>query len=817
MDFCVLAPQLRTNLDKLLVRLFTNQWSEMRRSRERATSSVDKWGSEMDRVKGWSRELEAGEKVLKRELQNARRKIEEGAETRARPPRDLDYYSLSTVPFLGAKGPASAFASKTGPVAEKQSWLFERTLTGKPARTVWVRRWFYVKNGIFGWLIQGQRSGGVEESERTGVLLCNVRPAYQEERRFCFEVKTKDTAITLQAETQIELTEWIAAFEAAKRKALESTTSGDPSVRGSRASGAAFAISPPVAPEFAAKFGDGHFNDDLPSATFDRSATLPVPDGSVVSRSSFDVTSSRRPTGNEKEGEGAREHAARIIQKLDLHRKSNAGSAGSPGHGPPSAGLPSPAGGIAGLISSSHSILPVYSTPAVGQPTPGIAHRPTLTDMAQIPGGNQTLREPPPSSLAPSTLANPPAATNLSKAAVVVSGERGVTIGEDDMPGGLMANQWGSNDWGYINRLERGDVKPLPQPLPSNSPSPRSIPIDSASKDGRESPRSTSSGGDILSISPGAPARRQSSPGGHRQTISLSDDSARAMMSQITKSTPESFPSNYPIQLKTQEAQFRMLFPHVSREEKLVLVFRATWSPDDKLEFPGRIYVSPSAVYIYSHHLGLILISSLSLGSIDEVAGAPGKDCDFLFIHLKEGASEAGSTRVTIKIFLENLKLLQRRLNYLIHNFNATDPLDLGSLLSELIKVETDLNKIRSPSLESWDDMSPGTPAGGSFPDSQNRSEQRGQDLRTKLIVDKHLHGSPARRVDKDVTKFKLPAEPTVYEPKVYDKLAVSRDFDISPKALFHVIFGDKSAVFQLLYRERLAKRECFLSFEMQR
>ena len=36
---------------------------------------------------------------------------------------------------------------------------------------------------------------------------------------------------------------------------------------------------------------------------------------------------------------------------------------------------------------------------------------------------------------------------------------------------------------------------------------------------------------------------------------------------------------------------------------------------------------------------------------------------------------------------------------------------------------------------------------------------------------------------------------------------AVERQFEISPKALFHVMFGDKSAVFQLLYHERRAQR----------
>lgn len=107
------------------------------------------------------------------------------------------------MPYLGT-GASTAAAAGDGSLdmAEKQGWLFLRTMTGRPARTVWSRRWFFVKSGIFGWLIQGTRSGGVEESDRTGVLLCSVRPAFQEERRFCLEVKTKDQSIILQAETQ---------------------------------------------------------------------------------------------------------------------------------------------------------------------------------------------------------------------------------------------------------------------------------------------------------------------------------------------------------------------------------------------------------------------------------------------------------------------------------------------------------------------------------------------------------------------------------------------------------------------------------------
>ena len=185
MDFSVLAPQLRMALDKMLVKVFSDQWRDMR-ARD-INSSHGRWASDIERVQGWSREMEVGEKGFRRELLNARGQIEEGAEVAMRPSRELEDYSTASTSLFPSVNDLQAQGS-ANVRDEKQGWLNLRTITGKPSRTVWVRRWFFVKNGIFGWLVQGSRSGGVEESERIGVLLCSVRAALSEERRFCFEV-----------------------------------------------------------------------------------------------------------------------------------------------------------------------------------------------------------------------------------------------------------------------------------------------------------------------------------------------------------------------------------------------------------------------------------------------------------------------------------------------------------------------------------------------------------------------------------------------------------------------------------------------------
>jgi hypothetical protein len=771
MDFCVLAPQVRTTLDKLLVKVVSEQWRDMKSARDTSSASFSKYNGDMERVKGWSREMENGERVFKRELQMARQQVENSAEQNTRPTRDLDIYGASTVPYLGNSGPTSAnlhSPAKPDPAnekAEKQGWLFQRTITGKPARTYWVRRWFFVKNGIFGWLAQGIRSGAVEESEKIGVLLCGIRPAFQEERRFCFEVKTKDTTILLQAETQNDLTEWISSFEVAKRKALEDTSK---EISGQSVD-AAFSISPAIAPEFAAKTSEGHahqLSDDM--TPIERSETLAIPgvDG-LASRGSFDVTQTRRGTAFDRDGESSsRDHAARIMQKLDLTRKSTVGPqlSGSNPSGPATGGIASLIS--ASLASASHNILPVNQIPS---PAPG------LPDTRLIIG--QTLTS---SSLAPATLASPPAPTNLSKAAVAVSGERGIGLGRSGgMPGGLMGNLWGSFNWGHISRLERGEVDVTRERSGSQS-SVYNVP----QLDGNDKPTDTSSRDP-------SPGRATPSSSVHRKTMSMGGTPARTNLNPA-----DEFPNYYPLPLKVQDAQFRVLFPHVPRREKVVLVFRAMWNPTEQQEFPGRVYVTEKEIFFYSNHLGLVLITSIALASIDEVTAAPGRDCDFLYLHFKPGTRVDNATRITVKTFLEPLKLLERRLNFLVRNA-STNEYGLEDIIKSLIKMESG-DADHSPSAESWEDVSVHTPMDPGY---------GGKDVKASLRIDGNLFAPPGVNFTKAATKFKLPSHPVVYAPQGMRHAAVEKQFDISAKALFHVLFGDKSTVFPMLYRERWAQR----------
>ncbi|KAK5946525.1 SNF1-interacting protein [Knufia obscura] len=791
MDLLQTTPQIRFKLDKLLVRIFSDQWKEMRQAKDNASTTFSKNAPEMDRVRGWVKEMENSESSFQRELATARKQLEEEAELASRPSRELDDYSAFTMPHVGGHAHTTSSTSATlqrSPArgtfknGERAGWLFLRTYSGKPTRTVWVKKWAFVRNGVFGWLVHDPRVGGVEESERLGVLLCAVRPAPNEERRFCFELKTNRNTILLQAETQADLAAWVTAFEAAKSKAVHDPASTD-SLTTSAPNDPAFSISAPPVPEF----GTNILHSTEPGASDDisgleKSSTLPIPP-SDATRESFDML--RRGTTNDEPH--ARDHAHRIMSKLDLARRGPASPQLSP-----SPNQPHPSSGIASLIAASHGSMPVG-------PSVSITNRAPDETGPSRTAFTLALRDMPPSSLAPSTLANAPTPTSLSKAAVAVSGERGMrgsVTGRYGIPNGILANTWGSSNSSFVNRFDRNQLRVVSDGRPTLQPSPLLSPSESPPKASSPIRRGSQNGVTIntdLALPPPSVtrARTPSPTKRHRNTISF--DMVRSPVD--TESGLPDYPNYYPLQLKTQDAQFRLLFPDVRRDERLTMVFRATWNPSGQQDFPGRAYVTTKDLYFYSNHFGLVLTSAISLSSVDEVTAAPGKDCDFLFIHFKEQSS-SGTTRVTVKTFLEPLRLLQRRLNYLVKNSQSGDPQQLDDIIKQLLRLETDTLK-RASCNESMEDTAADTPV-DLHPSGRPRAST---DFRGPTRVDRSLYGSITDR-----STFKLPAQPVKYVPPGYTRLAIEREYDISPKALFHVMFGDRSALWQLLQHERRAR-----------
>lgn len=738
MDYCQLAPQLRSTLDRLLVKVCSEIWKEMRGTRD-AAANATRWTREMDRIRGWAKVMENTESVFYRELQASRRALSEDAIGRFKPSRELDDYSTSTVPFLSSRGPVNMRPHDDGAViSEKQGYLFLRVATNKPVKYNWVRRWHYCHSGVFGWLVPGQQ--GVLQGDEIGVLLCNARPAVAEERRFCLEVKTTDQTMILQAEDQKELMEWLEVFEVTKKRAFE--TSAARETTSPSASDPAFSITPPSAPEFSANAIDAHLAgpEDGP-AGIERAATLGVPgEISYGPRGSFDASASggrRSITALSKDlakedGESSRDHAARIMQKLDLHRKADGT-------------LANPAGGIASLVNAS-TMLPSYHHQFLA---PTVSKRPTMT----LPNIDSSR----PGALAPATLAKPPAPTSLSRNAVILAGDRGpISDPRKKLPTSIIANYWGSNVWATIS----SPPQPVLPRLDEDDP--------------------------IGVVLPEGVHTELTTPTKERKLADIF----------------EALPPNYPPELRAQHAQFRLLFPDALPDEKLVLVFRASWSsatpqnPDDyTLAGNGRVYVTQENMYFYSHQMGLVTAYTISLDIITEVATASGRDSDSINLHL--GASESGYTQIRLKVYLDDLYLLQGRLNLVIDNLQAEEPTDTATLITALINLEKAEFEKPSPSVESWEEVSPSTPVDGTV--ASGRSTSRSYDAISRL--------RDSKPQQKAMPKLQLPSHPVVYEPENMKEMAAERHFEISAKACFHVLFGDKSFVFPKLYFEHRAKQ----------
>jgi hypothetical protein len=754
MDYCQLAPQLRFTLDKLLVKICSDFWREMKRGRDAVTNAT-RWDQEIDRIRGWAKEMELSEGIFRRELQTARRHLGDITFEEFKPSRELDDYSTSTVPFIGSRGPVNHQPQDgKAVISEKQGWLFVRVLSGKPVRQNWVRRWYYCRNGVFGWLVNG--SLGVMQGDEIGVLLCNVRPAVGDDRRFCFEVKTKSQTIMLQAETQRELTEWLEVFEVSKKKALEASMSQDTKALPGGVD-PAFAITPPPIPEFSAKLLDAQAGVvDEAGHNFDRSGTLPVPaaDGNLSTRHSFDVsgggslsrrsiTALGRDLGRDlvrEEGESSREHAARIIQKLDLHRKAAFGSGVEATLANPTA----PTGGIASLISASHNLLPV-------NPNQSLSPNSSKRTANMLPSVDSH-----PGTLAPLTLARPPTSTPLTRHAVFAIAERPPVTDSTKLPASVVANYWGSNIWAAVNVIE----EPVLPRLDDDDPI-----------------------GVVVASGPGTPMGQ---PGQGNQSN-------------------ESLPSNYPPELRAQLAQFRLLFPNVPIGEKLVLVFRASYSSSSErntdsapLVGDGRVYATPENLYFYGQQMGLVTAYRINLDIITELIMAPGRDCDFIFLHLGQDSNDTGYTRIVLKIFLDDVHLLQARLNLLIDNLQAEEPMETSGLISAMLNMEKEDSDKPSPSAESWEEVSSNTPV--------DDGTVSGKPVKQQLLeIGSRFKQSQSKQ--QASPKLHLPTQTVIYEPDDMPEAAAERTFEISAKACFHVLFGDKSFVFPKLYFERRAQQ----------
>ncbi|SJM88064.1 related to protein SIP3 [Zygosaccharomyces bailii] len=164
---------------------------------------------------------------LQQEMENAKRQVLQSTAYRLAPSRDLNDYNVKAInsnilQYNVIETP------KESP--EKCGWLYMKTSLSSPQRDIWVRRWCFLKNSVFGIFLLSLSKTYVEETDKFGIFLTNVEYEPNEDRKFCFGLKiigdktaetdsSKELNLTFQAESLEDLKSWLKAFAVARKYA----------------------------------------------------------------------------------------------------------------------------------------------------------------------------------------------------------------------------------------------------------------------------------------------------------------------------------------------------------------------------------------------------------------------------------------------------------------------------------------------------------------------------------------------------------------------------------------------------------------------
>lgn len=205
-------------IDKSLVKVCSELWNNKKNYIFDLTAQMN--GKKIQSVQSWCDSYSIATEKLKTDMLSARKQVEESAIFQYVPSKNINDYKIS---LLNAK----VLADINEPGFEKHGYLFMKTYTEKSSKPIWVRRWVFVKGGIFGLLVLSPSQTFVQETDKIGILLCNVKYAPQEDRKFCFEIRTIDTTVVFQAETVADLKSWLKVFDNERNRILSENNGGD--------------------------------------------------------------------------------------------------------------------------------------------------------------------------------------------------------------------------------------------------------------------------------------------------------------------------------------------------------------------------------------------------------------------------------------------------------------------------------------------------------------------------------------------------------------------------------------------------------------
>lgn len=185
----------RFSLNPVILAMFSEFWTKTKR------------------IRCWSDNYHKAMLNLSGDLLVAKKHIEERTVSQVTPSNVLNDYRALLIN-------SRVLGDTTESSAEIHGYLFMKTWVEKSNKPIWVKRWAFIQGGVFGFLVLSPSQSSVQETDKIGVLLCNAKYSPNEDRRLCFEVKTIDTTLILQAETLNDLKSWLKVFENARNRII---------------------------------------------------------------------------------------------------------------------------------------------------------------------------------------------------------------------------------------------------------------------------------------------------------------------------------------------------------------------------------------------------------------------------------------------------------------------------------------------------------------------------------------------------------------------------------------------------------------------
>lgn len=178
--------------------------------------------SDFSHYRKWINAMLSSSKEISEDYERTENRLKQFCYNTLEPSSELSDYDIEAID-------SSNLVSTAVPKSTtKKGWLFLRTTLGEDGRSTWLKRYCFVQEGLFGMLMLSPSKTYVEESDKFGILLISATFNRRIDRRFCFDVEIsrandsaaqKNTILTFQAESLVDLKEWLTCFHYAKIEA----------------------------------------------------------------------------------------------------------------------------------------------------------------------------------------------------------------------------------------------------------------------------------------------------------------------------------------------------------------------------------------------------------------------------------------------------------------------------------------------------------------------------------------------------------------------------------------------------------------------